>query len=80
MALLSQASWKLVLMDVCGGLVDHRLWGKVQGYPKKGHALKLFPEKVNMRPTEFLRRYPHIFVLTGGGNVGLREASPSAHS
>merc|ERR1719265_2301713 len=28
---------------------------------------------INCKPAEFLRRYPEIFVMTGGGNVGLRE-------
>lgn len=28
---------------------------------------------INCKPAEFLRRYPDIFVMTGGGNVGLRE-------
>jgi len=28
---------------------------------------------INCKPAELLRRYPDIFVMTGGGNVGLRE-------
>merc|ERR1719362_1627548 len=28
---------------------------------------------INCKPAEFLRRYPDTFVMTGGGNVGLRE-------
>mmetsp|Transcript_3116 Transcript_3116/g.8942 ORF Transcript_3116/g.8942 Transcript_3116/m.8942 type:complete len:746 (+) Transcript_3116:186-2423(+) len=28
---------------------------------------------INCKPAEFLRRYPETFVMTGGGNVGLRE-------
>mmetsp|Transcript_11142 Transcript_11142/g.25539 ORF Transcript_11142/g.25539 Transcript_11142/m.25539 type:complete len:785 (-) Transcript_11142:20-2374(-) len=28
---------------------------------------------IKCKPTEFLRRYPDVFVMTGGGNVGLRE-------
>lgn len=28
---------------------------------------------ITCKPTDFLRRYPDIFVMTGGGNVGLRE-------
>mmetsp|Transcript_64777 Transcript_64777/g.189991 ORF Transcript_64777/g.189991 Transcript_64777/m.189991 type:complete len:766 (-) Transcript_64777:37-2334(-) len=28
---------------------------------------------IDVKPAEFLRRYPDIFVMTGGGNVGLRE-------
>merc|ERR1719174_3062794 len=28
---------------------------------------------ISCKPAEFLRRYPDIFVMTGGGNVGLRE-------
>mmetsp|Transcript_9249 Transcript_9249/g.20561 ORF Transcript_9249/g.20561 Transcript_9249/m.20561 type:complete len:743 (-) Transcript_9249:79-2307(-) len=28
---------------------------------------------ITCKPAEFLRRYPDIFVMTGGGNVGLRE-------
>mmetsp|Transcript_77190 Transcript_77190/g.218442 ORF Transcript_77190/g.218442 Transcript_77190/m.218442 type:complete len:623 (+) Transcript_77190:2-1870(+) len=28
---------------------------------------------INCKPAEFLRRYPDIFVMTGGGNAGLRE-------
>mmetsp|Transcript_111189 Transcript_111189/g.321416 ORF Transcript_111189/g.321416 Transcript_111189/m.321416 type:complete len:757 (+) Transcript_111189:242-2512(+) len=28
---------------------------------------------INCKPAEFLRRYPDVFVMTGGGNVGLRE-------
>jgi len=28
---------------------------------------------ITCKPAEFLRRYPDVFVMTGGGNVGLRE-------
>eukprot|EP00386_Alphamonas_edax_P012497 GDKI01039021.1.p1 GENE.GDKI01039021.1~~GDKI01039021.1.p1 ORF type:complete len:604 (-),score=241.56 GDKI01039021.1:417-2228(-) len=28
---------------------------------------------ITCRPADFLRKYPDIFVMTGGGNVGLRE-------
>ncbi|CEM38193.1 unnamed protein product [Vitrella brassicaformis CCMP3155] len=28
---------------------------------------------IQCRPADFLRQYDHIFVMTGGGNVGLRE-------
>lgn len=28
---------------------------------------------ISCKPAEFLRRYPEIFVMTGGGNAGLRE-------
>merc|ERR1719379_2192285 len=28
---------------------------------------------ISCKPAEFLRRYPDVFVMTGGGNVGLRE-------
>mmetsp|Transcript_9073 Transcript_9073/g.24301 ORF Transcript_9073/g.24301 Transcript_9073/m.24301 type:complete len:765 (-) Transcript_9073:53-2347(-) len=28
---------------------------------------------IDCKPAEFLRRYPDVFVMTGGGNVGLRE-------
>merc|ERR1719506_1001044 len=28
---------------------------------------------ISCKPAEFLRRYPEVFVMTGGGNVGLRE-------
>jgi len=42
-----------------------------------GRFLQRFKKPVtqilNCKPAEFLRRYPDIFVMTGGGNVGLRE-------
>lgn len=28
---------------------------------------------IDCKPAEFLRRYPDVFVMTGGGNVGLKE-------
>mmetsp|Transcript_107934 Transcript_107934/g.168697 ORF Transcript_107934/g.168697 Transcript_107934/m.168697 type:complete len:746 (-) Transcript_107934:103-2340(-) len=42
-----------------------------------GRFLQRFKKPVTQiitcKPAEFLRRYPDIFVMTGGGNVGLRE-------
>eukprot|EP00747_Dinoflagellata_sp_TGD_P211655 gnl/TRDRNA2_/TRDRNA2_84872_c0_seq1.p1 gnl/TRDRNA2_/TRDRNA2_84872_c0~~gnl/TRDRNA2_/TRDRNA2_84872_c0_seq1.p1 ORF type:complete len:729 (-),score=162.91 gnl/TRDRNA2_/TRDRNA2_84872_c0_seq1:66-2252(-) len=42
-----------------------------------GRFLQRFKQPVtaiiDCKPAEFLRRYPDIFVMTGGGNVGLRE-------
>lgn len=42
-----------------------------------GRFLQRFKQPVSSiitcKPAEFLRRYPEIFVMTGGGNVGLRE-------
>ena len=42
---------------------------KVEGFP----CYFMFTGIITCKPAEFLRRYPDIFVMTGGGNVGLRE-------
>jgi len=59
---------RLILMDGTDSVYISSLCGRFLQRFKKP-VTQIIPTK----PAEFLRRYPDIFVMTGGGNVGLRE-------
>jgi len=59
---------RLVLSDKKDSVYISSLCGRfLQRFKKPVSAI------IDCKPAEFLRRYPDIFVMTGGGNVGLRE-------
>eukprot|EP00441_Pelagodinium_beii_P047478 CAMPEP_0197623968 /NCGR_PEP_ID=MMETSP1338-20131121/3817_1 /TAXON_ID=43686 ORGANISM="Pelagodinium beii, Strain RCC1491" /NCGR_SAMPLE_ID=MMETSP1338 /ASSEMBLY_ACC=CAM_ASM_000754 /LENGTH=706 /DNA_ID=CAMNT_0043194063 /DNA_START=182 /DNA_END=2302 /DNA_ORIENTATION=+ len=59
---------RLILMDGIESVYISSLCGRfLQRFKKPVTGI------INCKPAEFLRRYPEIFVMTGGGNVGLRE-------
>mmetsp|Transcript_29048 Transcript_29048/g.63091 ORF Transcript_29048/g.63091 Transcript_29048/m.63091 type:complete len:556 (-) Transcript_29048:19-1686(-) len=59
---------RLILLDNAESVYISSLCGRfLQRYKKPVTTV------ITCKPGDFLRRYPDIFVLTGGGNVGLRE-------
>ncbi|CAE7519560.1 unnamed protein product [Symbiodinium microadriaticum] len=59
---------RLILADGVDSVYISSLCGRfLQRFKKPVTAI------IDGKPAEFLRRYPEIFVMTGGGNVGLRE-------
>jgi len=59
---------RLILADGTDSVYISSLCGRfLQRFKKPVTAI------ITCKPAEFLRRYPDIFVMTGGGNVGLRE-------
>lgn len=59
---------RLILSDAADSVYISSLCGRfLQRFKKPVTAI------INSKPAEFLRRYPDVFVMTGGGNVGLRE-------
>eukprot|EP00747_Dinoflagellata_sp_TGD_P032973 gnl/TRDRNA2_/TRDRNA2_136326_c0_seq1.p1 gnl/TRDRNA2_/TRDRNA2_136326_c0~~gnl/TRDRNA2_/TRDRNA2_136326_c0_seq1.p1 ORF type:complete len:645 (+),score=158.33 gnl/TRDRNA2_/TRDRNA2_136326_c0_seq1:139-2073(+) len=59
---------RLILSDGTDTVYISSLCGRfLQRFKKPVTAL------IDCKPAEFLRRYPDVFVMTGGGNVGLRE-------
>merc|ERR1719174_2055031 len=59
---------RLILSDAQDSVYISSLCGRfLQRFKKPVTAI------INCKPAEFLRRYPDVFVMTGGGNVGLRE-------
>lgn len=59
---------RLVLSDNQDSVYISSLCGRfLQRFKKPVTAI------ITCKPAEFLRRYPDVFVMTGGGNVGLRE-------
>jgi hypothetical protein len=59
---------RLILSDNQDSVYISSLCGRfLQRFKKPVTAI------INCKPAEFLRRYPDVFVMTGGGNVGLRE-------
>jgi hypothetical protein len=59
---------RLILSDAQDCVYISSLCGRfLQRFKKPVTAI------INCKPAEFLRRYPDVFVMTGGGNVGLRE-------
>lgn len=59
---------RLILADGTDSVYISSLCGRfLQRFKKPVTAI------ITCKPAEFLRKYPDIFVMTGGGNVGLRE-------
>jgi len=59
---------RLVLADGTDSVYISSLCGRfLQRFKKPVTSI------ISCKPAEFLRRYPEVFVMTGGGNVGLRE-------
>lgn len=59
---------RLILSDAAESVYISSLCGRfLQRFKKPVTAV------IPCKPAEFLRKYPDIFVMTGGGNVGLRE-------
>lgn len=59
---------RLVLADGTDSVYISSLCGRfLQRFKKPVTSI------ITCKPAEFLRRYPDVFVMTGGGNVGLRE-------
>lgn len=59
---------RLILSDAQDSVYISSLCGRfLQRFKKPVTAI------ISCKPAEFLRRYPDVFVMTGGGNVGLRE-------
>ncbi|CAE7251585.1 unnamed protein product [Symbiodinium sp. CCMP2592] len=59
---------RLILADGVDSVYISSLCGRfLQRFKKPVTAI------IDGKPAEFLRRHPEIFVMTGGGNVGLRE-------
>lgn len=59
---------RLILSDNQDSVYISSLCGRfLQRFKKPVTAI------ISCKPAEFLRRYPEVFVMTGGGNVGLRE-------
>mmetsp|Transcript_123061 Transcript_123061/g.223773 ORF Transcript_123061/g.223773 Transcript_123061/m.223773 type:complete len:747 (+) Transcript_123061:132-2372(+) len=59
---------RLILSDAADSVYISSLCGRfLQRFKKPVTSI------INCKPAEFLRRYPDVFVMTGGGNVGLRE-------
>lgn len=59
---------RLILSDNQDSVYISSLCGRfLQRFKKPVTAI------ISCKPAEFLRRYPDVFVMTGGGNVGLRE-------
>lgn len=59
---------RLILTDGTDSVYISSLCGRfLQRFKKPVTAI------ISCKPAEFLRRYPEVFVMTGGGNVGLRE-------
>lgn len=59
---------RLILNDAAESVYISSLCGRfLQRFKKPVTAI------IDCKPAEFLRRYPDIFVMTGGGNVGLKD-------
>lgn len=59
---------RLILADATDSVYISSLCGRfLQRFKKPVTAI------INCKPADFLRRYPEVFVMLGGGNVGLRE-------
>eukprot|EP00916_Digyalum_oweni_P027537 GHVL01045045.1.p1 GENE.GHVL01045045.1~~GHVL01045045.1.p1 ORF type:complete len:806 (-),score=205.22 GHVL01045045.1:67-2484(-) len=59
---------RLILQDSSSSVYISSLCGRF--LQKYGHPVS---NVISSRPADFLRKYPDIFVMTGGGNVGLRQ-------
>jgi len=59
---------RLILQDGTGSVYISSLCGRfLQRFKKPVTAI------IGSRPADFLRKYPEVFTMTGGGHVGLRE-------